>query len=126
MVGRELADIYPPKAGAVERGRPVLEVEGLSAGDRVRDVSFQLYPGEVLGIAGLVGAGRTILAHALFGSLPWTSGVVRLDGAPVPAGGAGRCDRARRRLPDRGSPGRRPAPEPPDGAQHHAARARPR
>ena len=82
MVGRELADIYPAKAGAVERSRPVLEVEGLTAGDRVRDVSFQLYPGEVLGIAGLVGAGRTILAHALFGSLPWTSGVVRLDGAP--------------------------------------------
>ena len=48
----------------------------------MRDVSFRLYPGEVLGIAGLVGAGRTILAHALFGSLPWTSGVVRLDGAP--------------------------------------------
>jgi ribose transport system ATP-binding protein len=82
MVGRELADIYPPKTGALERSRPVLEVEGLTVGDRVRDVSFDLYPGEVLGIAGLVGAGRTILAHALFGSLPWTSGVVRLDGTP--------------------------------------------
>jgi ABC-type sugar transport system ATPase subunit len=82
MVGRELAAIYPAKAAAVERSRPVLEVEGLSAGGRVQGVSFRLYPGEVLGIAGLVGAGRTILAHALFGSLPWTSGVARLDGAP--------------------------------------------
>ena len=48
----------------------------------MRDVSFRLYRGEVLGIAGLVGAGRTILAHALFGSLPWTAGAVRIDGAP--------------------------------------------
>jgi ABC-type sugar transport system ATPase subunit len=82
MVGRELAAIYPAKAAAIDRSRPVLEVEGLSAGDRVQGVSFRLYPGEVLGIAGLVGAGRTILAHALFGSLPWTSGVARLDGTP--------------------------------------------
>jgi ABC-type sugar transport system ATPase subunit len=82
MVGRELAAIYPAKAAAIDRSRPVLEVEGLSAGDRVQGVSFLLYPGEVLGIAGLVGAGRTILAHALFGSLAWTSGVARLDGTP--------------------------------------------
>jgi ABC-type sugar transport system ATPase subunit len=81
MVGRELADIYP-KAEARVRAEPVLEVEGLSAGERVRGVAFKLYPGEVLGIAGLVGAGRTVLAHALFGSLPWTTGAVRVDGKP--------------------------------------------
>ena len=71
-----------PRPARSSAAAPVLEVEGLAAGDRVQGVSFQLYPGEVLGIAGLVGAGRTILAHALFGSLPWSSGVVRLDGEP--------------------------------------------
>jgi ribose transport system ATP-binding protein len=82
MVGRELANIYPKKAEPRARAEPVLEVEGLNAGERVRGVSFKLHPGEVLGIAGLVGAGRTILAHALFGSLRWTKGAVRVDGKP--------------------------------------------
>ncbi len=82
MVGRELADIYPGKRKAPAQGEPVLEVEGLGAGERVQGVSFKLHPGEVLGIAGLVGAGRTVLAHALFGSLPWSAGAVRVGGQP--------------------------------------------
>ena len=82
MVGRPLTDIYPPKPAAIARQAPVLEADGLSAGERVRGVGFALYPGEVLGIAGLVGAGRSELAHALFGSVPVRKGRMRLAGEP--------------------------------------------
>ncbi|HTF20943.1 MAG TPA: sugar ABC transporter ATP-binding protein [Chryseolinea sp.] len=75
MVGRELANHAP----SPERGGPVvLEVNGLS-GRKFRDVSFRLHAGEILGLAGLVGAGRTEIARALFGVDPYR-GLVRLHG----------------------------------------------
>jgi len=77
MVGRELKDFYPKAAAAL--GPPVLEVEGLTAG-RLRDISFQLHAGEVLGLAGLMGAGRTELVKALFGALPLQAGAVKIRG----------------------------------------------
>jgi ribose transport system ATP-binding protein len=81
MVGRRLADIYPPRATGWKRGGLVLRAEHLSAGERLKDVSFELYTGEVLGVAGMVGAGRTDLAHAIFGSLPLEGGRLWIDGA---------------------------------------------
>jgi ribose transport system ATP-binding protein len=81
MVGRELANIYPPRRADFEPGELVLRAEHLSAGERLKDVSFELYAGEVLGVAGMVGAGRTDLAHAIFGSLPLDGGRLWIDGA---------------------------------------------
>ena len=59
---------------------PVLEVVGIGREDLISDISFTLKPGEVLGIAGLLGSGRTPLAKALFGLLPPDRGEIRLDG----------------------------------------------
>jgi ABC-type sugar transport system ATPase subunit len=86
MVGRQLADIYPPKRLPKEQRAPVLSVRSLAAAPRVRDVSFDLFPGEILGLAGLVGSGRSETAHAIFGSLGRDAGSVVLDGADLPAG----------------------------------------
>jgi ribose transport system ATP-binding protein len=65
MVGRELSKLYPEKSG--KRGEVLLRVEGLSRGDDFREITFDVRAGEVLGIAGLVGAGRTEIARAVFG-----------------------------------------------------------
>ena len=86
MVGRPVEQLYP-KSGA-ERGAPLLEAKSLSFRGRVQDVSFTLHAGEILGIAGLVGSGRTELAHILFGITPATGGEIRLDGKPVSIGSA--------------------------------------
>ncbi|MET3805270.1 ABC-type sugar transport system ATPase subunit [Nakamurella sp. UYEF19] len=81
MVGRDLVDMYGQRpAVPTTPAAPVLEVEGLNAGPRVRDVSFQVAAGEILGMAGLVGAGRTETAMAVFGMGRTTSGTVRVDG----------------------------------------------
>jgi rhamnose transport system ATP-binding protein len=72
MVGRDLGE-RPIRKGTA--GQPLLEVSG--------DVSFSVRAGEIVGLAGLVGAGRTELALALFGARPFTSGQVKLDGRPV-------------------------------------------
>ncbi len=61
----------------------VLEVSGLTRRGEFSDVSFTLRRGEVLGIAGLIGAGRTELAHVLFGMAKADAGTVRLEGRPV-------------------------------------------
>ena len=68
MVGRKLEHVYPPKAKSV--GRPLLAVKNLSSGRKLKSVSFNLREGEILGLYGLVGAGRTELCKALFGVLP--------------------------------------------------------
>ena len=82
MVGRELTDMYPKET--VPLGRERLRVEGLTAhGGRVRDVSFSVRAGEIVGLAGLVGAGRSELAEALFGVAPIERGRVLVDGEPT-------------------------------------------
>jgi ABC-type sugar transport system ATPase subunit len=82
MIGRSLAEYFPKHlAGAA--GSELLRVEGLSSPGRFHDVSFTLHAGEVLGLAGLVGAGRSELAHALFGLDRHASGRVWVRGAPV-------------------------------------------
>ena len=81
MVGREAAQLFPKVARTP--GEALLRVENLSAAGLVRDVSFTLRSGEVLGIAGLIGSGRTELARAIFGADRMESGAVTLAGRRV-------------------------------------------
>lgn len=81
MVGRELTDIYPKDP--VEIGDVILEVKNLSRGKKVQDASFSLRKGEVLGIEGLVGAGRSELVETIFGLYPKTGGQIFLHGKEV-------------------------------------------
>jgi ribose transport system ATP-binding protein len=78
MVGRDLSEKFPKEK--VPRGAEVLRVEGLSQEDRLRGISFSAYAGEVLGIAGLVGAGRTELVRAIFGADPIDGGEIYVNG----------------------------------------------
>jgi len=94
MVGRELSDLYPPRtppAGA--EVPPLLEVEGLSVPGWAQDVSFTLRPGEVLGFAGLVGAGRTELFEGLLGLRPSSARRVAIDGRAVRIASPGQAAR---------------------------------
>ena len=81
MVGRPLGDFYQHKGGR-KAGGVMLEVDNLGGG-KVKPASFKARAGEVLGLAGLVGAGRTELARLIFGADPRTSGTVRLDGKEI-------------------------------------------
>ncbi len=81
MVGRSIDQLFP-KVDA-PRGRTVLELRNLSYRRAVRHVSLTVRQGEILGIAGLVGSGRTELALTIFGITPATSGEILVDGKPV-------------------------------------------
>lgn len=81
MVGRKMDDMFPKLE--VKIGEPVLEVEHLQRKNIVNDVSFVVRKGEVLGFAGLLGAGRTEIMETLFGVTPKDSGTVRLHGKEV-------------------------------------------
>jgi ABC-type sugar transport system ATPase subunit len=96
MVGRDLSEEFPPRPpAAAPAGEPVLEVRALACPPRFADASFTVWPGEIVGLAGLVGAGRTSVALSLFGALPAAGGEVRLRGhavrfgSPAEAIGAG-------------------------------------
>ena len=80
MVGTEVGEHYPKERNATPV--PLLEVEGLAT-DRVREASFTLHRGEVLGLGGVLGSGRTEIARALFGLDPLRKGTVRLEGREV-------------------------------------------
>ncbi|MEN3338485.1 MAG: rhamnose transport system ATP-binding protein, partial [Acidobacteriota bacterium] len=82
MVGRELAAVFPKRA--VESGEVALEARGLTRrASGLRDVSLSVRTGEILGIAGLVGSGRTELAETLFGLTPPDSGEILVRGMPA-------------------------------------------
>ncbi|MDO5702710.1 MAG: sugar ABC transporter ATP-binding protein, partial [Lachnospiraceae bacterium] len=81
MVGREITNQFP--RDTVPKGRKILEVRNLQAGKLVRDVSFDVYEGEVLGFSGLVGAGRTETMRAIFGADMVESGSIALDGKTI-------------------------------------------
>ncbi|MCT6719336.1 sugar ABC transporter ATP-binding protein [Acidovorax sp. K2F] len=83
MVGRELADLFPPKLPAPAGGEPAIKVRGLSVPGWAEDVSFDVRRGEILGFAGLVGAGRTELFEGLLGLRPRSAGTVEIAGKPV-------------------------------------------
>jgi rhamnose transport system ATP-binding protein len=92
MVGRELGELFPKQAAEI--GEPLLEVRGLTRQGVFRDVSFSLRSGEILGLAGLVGAGRTEVARALFGIDDVDAGEVLLRGRPVRTGSPSAAVRA--------------------------------
>ena len=81
MVGRELKDEFPKEL--FERGAERLRVEGLTRHGAFTDVSFALHCGEIVGLTGLVGAGRTEVARAIFGADRIDGGQIYLDGKPV-------------------------------------------
>ncbi len=81
MVGRTLDEQFPKEN--VEQGNELLRVEGLNQGSRLKDVSFSVRAGEILGVAGLVGAGRTELLRAIFGADPIDSGKFFVNGQAV-------------------------------------------
>jgi ribose transport system ATP-binding protein len=84
MVGREISSLYPAKAGReIEKAEILLEVKGFSDGDRFKDIHFELKRGEILGLSGLVGAGRSELAKAICGLHPKTSGELIYQGKPL-------------------------------------------
>lgn len=82
MVGRDLTQQFPSRPD-YKRGKVTLEVEHINSGKRLHDLSFQAFEGEILGIVGLMGAGRTELMRAVFGAYQRTSGVIKVDGKEV-------------------------------------------
>lgn len=93
MVGRELADLFPPRVRPPPGQPPLLEVRGFSVPGWVSHATFAIAPGEILGFAGLVGAGRTELFEGLLG-LRASTGAVALNGRMLPAGRGWRDPRA--------------------------------
>jgi len=84
MVGRVIDKLYPPKQEPAERSdENLIEVRGLTDNRRFHDVSFSLRKGEILGIAGLIGAGRSEIVKAICGLHAVTGGTVTLAGKPV-------------------------------------------
>jgi ribose transport system ATP-binding protein len=83
MVGRELADLFPPRLPAPAGGEPAIKVRGLSVPGWAEEVSFDVRRGEILGFAGLVGAGRTELFEGLLGLRPRSAGTVEIAGKAV-------------------------------------------
>lgn len=83
MVGRDLSGFYKKEHAPYDPGHVVMAVRNMSDGTRVHDCGFDLHAGEVLGIAGLVGAGRTELARLIFGADPRTRGSIEVEGSPV-------------------------------------------
>lgn len=79
MVGRDLGNIYP-RRGPLAQRKPVLEVSALTRNGVLNNIDFTLYQGEILGFAGLMGAGRTELARAIFGADPIDGGTLKLNG----------------------------------------------
>ncbi len=80
MVGRELEDLFPPKAELPDDAAPLLEARGVTVPGWAREISFAVRPGEILGFAGLVGAGRTELFEGMLGLRERSSGQILIDG----------------------------------------------
>ena len=107
MVGRPLAAIYPKRQDPV--GDPILECRGLTLTGIFNDIGFDIRSGEIVGMFGLVGSGRTDVAKALFGATPADSGEIRIDGRAVSSESA-RCHAPRYCARHRRSQARRVGP----------------
>ena len=81
MVGREIKEKFPRVE--CEKGKKILAVQNLNAGTMVRNINFSLYEGEIVGFAGLMGAGRTETTRAIFGVDPKDSGEIYVDGKQI-------------------------------------------
>ena len=86
MTGRDIRRTEPAPSGEGECGSPLLRVQGLCRRDAFDDVSFDLCPGEILGIAGLLGSGRTELAMSLFGLAAVDAGTIEIAGETMQPG----------------------------------------
>jgi ribose transport system ATP-binding protein len=84
MVGREIKEKFPRVSCG--KGKEVFAVRNLNAGRMVKDISFSLHEGEIVGLAGLMGAGRTETTRAIFGIDPKAGGEISLDGKPLKIG----------------------------------------
>jgi ABC-type sugar transport system ATPase subunit len=84
MLGRSLELTFPDRPRAPEAAAPALEVRGLSAAGRLADISFRIAPGEIVGMAGLIGSGRTEVLRTIVGVDPLDAGEVLVGGAPIP------------------------------------------
>jgi len=85
MTGRRPSELYPPRLNP-EKSKPRFEIRGLEAEVgllKIKNVNLNVYPGEIVGIAGLVGSGRTELAQTIFGIHPKKAGVFFIDGVEV-------------------------------------------
>ena len=104
MTGRSLEYAFPARSQASFDGDPVLEVRAISRSREFEDVSFSVHPGEVVGLAGLVGSGRSEVLETVFGARRPESGSVHIDGQPIRVGsvpasvaaGAGLCPEERK------------------------------
>ena len=105
-------------------GDMMLEVDGLSRADVLADISLSVRAGEILGIAGLVGSGRSELARAIAGADPIDAGTISVEGKRQPHQVAGRRDRRWHRVPDRGAQEGRPVHGPLPGGEHHVRQSR--
>ena len=81
MVGREIKEKFPRVS--CKRGKKIFEVNNLNAGHLVRNINLELYEGEIVAIAGLMGAGRTETTRAIFGADPIEGGTILVDGKPI-------------------------------------------
>jgi len=81
MVGRTIDTLFPKEEATI--GETVLEVRNLNRKPLTRNISFELRAGEILGLAGLIGSGRSELAHVLFGYTPAESGTIKINGSEV-------------------------------------------
>jgi ABC-type sugar transport system ATPase subunit len=81
MVGRELTDFFPSRD--VKIGDVVLKAENICYGSKIKDINFEISAGEIVGMAGLIGAGRTEVAKAIFGVGKNTFGSIELDGKKI-------------------------------------------
>jgi ribose transport system ATP-binding protein len=83
MIGREYSHVFPAKPKRSEAPAPVLQIDNLSWGERLQNISLSVGKGEIVGIGGLDGQGQRELLLALFGVLRGVSGTIRIDGQPV-------------------------------------------
>lgn len=81
MVGREIKDMFPKEE--VDIGKKLLEVSNISLGNRLKNINLEVHEGEILGIFGLMGAGRTSLANVIFGIEKPNSGTIKVEGKVV-------------------------------------------
>ncbi len=122
MVGRELTDFFPTRTARI--GQALLQVQGLSSEAGIHDISFEVLRGEIVGMAGLVGAGRTEVARAIFGVDKRTGGQVILDGRELNIGSPADAIAHRHRSLDGGSQAHRTVPRTAVQLEHHAAEPR--
>ena len=89
MTGRTIEYVFPPRQAAPPTGEPLLEVQKLGLRGRFDDVSFSVRPGEIVGLAGLVGSGRSEILETVYGARRASSGTVRLGGKRLRSGDVG-------------------------------------